>query len=114
MPVVQIGPPYFMPLLPPSRGLTLILGAALAIALVAAWREARTHPEWGLATGLVLVSVAFPLTWELTRTDGLHVPWWLLNLPYPLLLTTLPMLLALAIIRRAAGATRDTPRGTPG
>jgi hypothetical protein len=113
-PIVQLGPPYSMPWLPPSRGLTLILGVALAIALVVAWRAARAHPEWGLATGLVLVSVAFPLTWELTRTDGLHVPWWLLNLPYPLLLTTLPLLLALVVMRHAAGATRSTPPATPG
>ena len=113
-PIVHVGPPYPWPSLPPSRGLTLILGVALAIALIVAWRKARTHPEWGLATGLFLVSVAFPLTWELTRTEGLHVPWWLLNLPYPLVLTTLPMLLALAVMRRAAGATPTTPPATPG
>jgi hypothetical protein len=47
--------------------------------------------------------------------DGLHVPWWLLNLPYPLLLTTLPLLLALVLMRRAAGgATARSPRATPG
>ena len=106
-PVVQVGPPYSMPWLPPSRGLTLILGAALAIALVVTWRQARARPEWALATGLVLASVAYPVTWELTRTDGLNAPYWLLNAPYPLMLATLPALLALALMRRAGRMQPD-------
>ncbi|MEA2331469.1 MAG: hypothetical protein QOH58_1607 [Thermoleophilaceae bacterium] len=100
-PIVQEGPPYPMPWLPPSRGLLAILGIALAIAVIVTWREFRAHPERALATGLVLASVAYPLTWVATRTEALNAPYWLLNGPYPLLLAALPALLALALMRRA-------------
>jgi hypothetical protein len=112
-PIVQLGPPYPMPWLPPSRGLLVIFGAALLLALIVSWRQARAHPEWALATALALGSVAYPLTWVLTRTEGLNAPYWLLNAPYPLLLTIFPALLALALIRRAA-ATPGTPRPSAG
>jgi hypothetical protein len=109
-PIVQVGPPYPLPWLPPSRGLTLILAIALAVAVVAAWQRSRTHPERALATGLVLASIAYPLTWVATRTEAFHMPYWMLNGPNPLLLTVLPALLALALMRRAgrAGASGAT------
>jgi hypothetical protein len=99
-PIVEEGPPYFMPWLPPSRSLLVILGMALAFAVIVTWRESRARPERALATGLVLASVAYPLTWVATRTAWLDAPYWLLNAPYPLLLATLPALLALALMRR--------------
>lgn len=55
-----------------------------------------------MATGLVLASVAYPLTFVATRTDELNVPYWLLNGPYPLLLAALPALM------RRAGRTQPT------
>jgi hypothetical protein len=70
---------------------------------VVTWRQSRTHPERTLATGLVLASIAYPLTWVATRTEAFHAPYWMLNGPKPLLLTVLPALLALALMRRAGG-----------
>jgi hypothetical protein len=90
-----------MPWPPPSRDLLVVLGIALAIAVIATWKESRTHPERALATGLFLASVAYPLTWVATRTEALNVPYWLLNGSYPLLLAALPALLAIALMRRA-------------
>ncbi len=104
---ISFGAPYFMPWLPPSRGLLVILGIALATAVVVTWWQSRARPERVLATGLVLASVAYPVTWVATRTDALHAPWWLLNPPYPQLLTALPALLALVLMRRAG---RKLPR----
>lgn len=103
-PVIRFGAPYFLPWLPPSRGLLVILGMALAIAVSVTWWQSRARPERALATGLVLASVAYPLTWVTTRTDALNAPYWLLNPPYPLLLATLPALLALALMRRAGAS----------
>ena len=100
----SIGPSYPLPWLPPSQGLLAILGLALAIAVVVTWWQSRARPERALATGLALASVAYPLTVAATRTHALSAPYWLLNPPYPLLLTTLPALLALTLIRRAGRA----------
>jgi hypothetical protein len=100
-PAMSLGAPYSMPWLPPSDRLLAILGIALAAAVIVTWWQARARPERTLASGLVLASVAYPLTWALTRTDALDPPWWLLNPPYPQLLTALPALLALALMRRA-------------
>lgn len=105
-PVMRIGEPYFMPWLPPSRYLLVVLGAALAIALIVTWWQSRTRPERALATGLVLASVAYPLTWVATRTEALNAPYWLLNPPYPLLLAAMPALLAFALMRRAGSALK--------
>lgn len=105
-PITRVGPPYSMPWLPPSRGLLVILGIALALAVIVTWRRSRARRERALATGLVLASVAYPLTWVLTRTEALNAPYWLLNGPYPLLLAALPALLALTLMRRAG---RDQP-----
>jgi hypothetical protein len=101
-PIMRVGPPYPLPWLPPSRALTVILAIALATAIVLAWGQVRTHPERTLATGLVLASIAYPVTWVATRTDALSGPYWLLNGPHPLFLSVLPALLALALMRRAA------------
>jgi hypothetical protein len=103
-PVMSLGPPYFMPWLPPSRHLLTVLGIALAVAVVVSWWQARARPERALATGLVLATVAYPLTWVAIRIEPLDVPYWLLNDHYPLLLTALPVLFALVLVRRAAGA----------
>jgi len=103
-PVMTVGPPYSWPWLPPSRNLLAILGVALAIAVIVTWWQSRVRPERALATGLALASVAYPVTWAVTRTGALDIPYWLLNSPYPLLLTALPALLALALMRRAGRA----------
>jgi hypothetical protein len=79
----------------------VILGIALAVAVVATWTTFRARPERALATGLVVASVAYPLTFAATRTEALNAPYWLLNDPYPPLLAALPALLALALMRRA-------------
>lgn len=105
-PIMSLGPPYAFPWVPPSQSLLAILAVALAVAVVVTWLRARARPEGVLATGPVIASVAYPLTWATTRTDALNAPWWLLNPPYPLLLTALPALLALALMRR--GGRRRT------
>jgi hypothetical protein len=82
-----------------------VLAIALAVAIVVSWRSARRHPEWLLATGLVLASVAYPVVWVLIRTEPMPTPYWLYNGAYPLLLAVLPLLLALTLMRRAGRAT---------
>jgi hypothetical protein len=101
-PKLSLGSPYPMPWIPESRPLLRILGVALAVAVVLAWRTARTRPAWSLASGMVLASVAYPLVWVLIRTDPLPTPYWVYNGAYPLLLAALPFLLAVALVRRAA------------
>jgi hypothetical protein len=103
-PTVVVGPPYPMPWIWPSRTLVAVLGIALALAVVVTWRRARTHPAPALASGLVLASVAYPLVWVAIRTEHLTVPYWAYNGAYPLLLTILPLLLALTLMRRAGRA----------
>jgi hypothetical protein len=44
-------------------------GIALALAIVYSWRRARSRPAVALATGMVLASVAYPLTWALMHQD---------------------------------------------
>jgi hypothetical protein len=102
---IVTGPPYPMPWIPESRPLLRILGVALAIAVVLAWRTARTRPAWALASGMVLASVAYPLVWVLIRTDPLPTPYWVYNGAYPLLLAAVPLLLAVALLRRAGRAS---------
>jgi hypothetical protein len=104
-PKVVLGPPYPMPWIFPSRTLLALLGIALAVAVVVTWRAARKHPEWALATGLGLASVAYPLVWVALRTDPLPTPYWLYNGAYPLLLASIPVLLALTLVRRAGRFT---------
>lgn len=104
-PELSLGPAYPMPWLPESKPLLRILGLALAVAVVLTWRRARTHPAPALATGLVLLSVAYPLTWVAIRTDlPLTLPYQVYNGAYPLLLAVVPTLLALYLMRRAGQA----------
>ena len=104
-PELSLGPAYPMPWLTESKPLLRILGLALAVAIFLAWRYARTRPAWALASGLVLLSVAYPLVWVLLRTDPIPTPWWLYNGTYPLLLAAVPTLLALYLMRRGARAS---------
>jgi hypothetical protein len=104
-PTIELGPPYSMPWIPESRPLLRILGIALALAIVLTWRRARAHPAPALASGLVLLSVAYPLTWVLIRTEGpVTIPYQVYNGAYPLLLAVIPTLLALYLMRRAGRA----------
>ena len=110
-PELSLGPAYPMPWLPESKPLLRILGLALAVAVVLAWRTARGRPAWALASGLVLASVAYPLVWVLLRTDGpLTCPYQLYNGAYPLLLAAVPLLLAMTLMRRAARTHVDSLR----
>lgn len=105
-PTIELGPAYPMPWLPESKPLLRILGLALAVAIVVTWRRARTHPAPALASGLVLLSVAYPLTWVAIRTEGpVNLPYQLYNGAYPLLLAIVPTLLALYLMRRAGRAS---------
>jgi len=97
-PTVDFGPPYPMPWIPESETLLTALGVALAVAVVLSWRAARSDPAPALATGLVLVSVAYPLVWALHPYDV-----------WPLIV--LPPLVALALMRRAAGGG-SAPQGS--
>jgi hypothetical protein len=104
-PTIELGPAYPMPWIPESRPLLRILGIALAIAVVLTWRASRSRPAPALASGLVLLSVAYPLTWVTIRTDvPLSLPYQLYNGAYPLLLAVVPTLLALYLMRRAGRA----------
>lgn len=98
--------PYPWPWIWPSRTLLAVLGTTLALAIVLTWRRARTHPAPALASGLVLLSVAYPVAWVSIRTDGpLNFPYWWYNGAYPLLLAVVPTLLALYLMRRAGRAS---------
>jgi hypothetical protein len=102
-PTLVLTPAYPWPWIWPSRTLLAVLGIALAVAVVLTWRRARTHPAPALASGLVLLSVAYPLAWVAIRTEGpLAFPYWAYNGAYPLLLAAVPLLLALTLMRRAA------------
>jgi hypothetical protein len=105
----SFGPPYPWPWMPASRPLITALGIALAAAVLMTWRTARRHPEWALATGLALASVAYPVVWVAIRTDPVPTPYWLYNGAYPLLLAALPALLALTLVRRAGRFTAADP-----
>jgi hypothetical protein len=99
-----LGPPYPMPWIWPSRTLLAVLGLALAVAVLVTWGRARRQPAWALASGLALASVAYPLVWAVMRTELITIPYWLYNGQYPLLLACLPLLVALALMRRAGWA----------
>lgn len=101
-PIVMPTAPYPWPWVQAAEHLIGIIALALLTAVVLSWHQARTRPERALATGLVLVTIAYPVAWVATRTEALAFPWWMLNAPYPMLLTAVPALLALALIRRGA------------
>jgi hypothetical protein len=103
-PKLVLSPPYPVPWIPESQALLSVLAIALAVAVAVSWRAARRHPEWLLATGLVLASVAYPIVWVAIRTEPVPTPYWLYNGAYPLLLAVLPLLLALVLMRRAGRA----------
>jgi len=104
-PTLVLTPPYPWPWVWPSPTLAAVLGIALAVAIVVTWRRARTHPTPALASGLVLLSVAYPLVWVAIRIESVPTPYWLYNGAYPLLLATVPVLLALHLMRRAGRAS---------
>jgi hypothetical protein len=101
-PELSLGAPYPMPWLPESKPLLRILGIALAVAIVVTWRAARARPAPALASGLVLASVAYPVVWAGMRSDMLPIPYQLYNGAYPLLLSAVPLVLALTLMRQAA------------
>ncbi|HMJ96143.1 MAG TPA: hypothetical protein VK486_09835 [Thermoleophilaceae bacterium] len=102
----SFGPPYPWPWIPASRPLIAALGIALAVAVIVTWRRARAHPAPALASGLVLLSVAYPVAWVSIRTEGpVNFAYWWYNGAYPLLLAVVPTLLALYLMRRAGRAS---------
>jgi hypothetical protein len=103
---VIVGPPYPMPWIWHAEALVNVLGIALAVALVVAWARARREPAAALASGLVLVSVAYPVAWLVSR--NLAFALWMFDARAIGALAVLPLLLALMLMRR--GARRDWPR----
>jgi hypothetical protein len=103
-PRLTVGPPYPMPWIPPADTLLTLLAVALALAVVIAWERAETNPTVALASGLVLVSVAYPAVWVSIRY--LPVPYWFYDARFVGLLAILPLLLALILMRRGARAER--------
>jgi hypothetical protein len=94
------GPPYPWPWVQDADTLVLLLAVALENALVLTWARARTNPAAALASGLVLASVAYPLAWVAIR--HLPVPYWFYDARFIGLLTALPLLVALILMRRGA------------
>jgi hypothetical protein len=97
---VVFGDPYPFPELSASGPLLTALGVALLVAVVFTWRAARARPELALGTALVLVSVAWPLSW---RMHGYAV--------WPHILV--PLGLALALTLRGAHAGPRSSSATP-
>ncbi|HEY4277090.1 MAG TPA: hypothetical protein VGM91_02660 [Conexibacter sp.] len=110
-PVRVVGAPYAWPWIEPSRAFIAIFGILLAVAVIATWWRARARPGLALATALVLASIAYPLTWVITRSETLKSPYWRLNGHLPLVLTVVPVLLALALVRRASRKHAAAPSG---
>lgn len=102
-PRLVLGSPYPWPWIWPSRTLLAALGIALGVIIVVAWRSARRHPDWALASGLVLASVAYPLAWKTFPTAS--VPYWAYEAPYYWAAAAIPLLLALTLMRRAGRAS---------
>jgi hypothetical protein len=96
-----VGPPYPFPWIPESRPLLAALGLALLAAVVISAARARRHPAAALATGMVLATVAFPVAWAaLNNAD--FAPYWAHQSPgFTLVLTALPLVLAVTLMRRA-------------
>lgn len=77
-------------------------GIALALAVVISWRRVGRQPAAALATGLVVASVGYPLMWVLMQREA--TPYWAYTVPYRVALTALPVVLAVALMRRAGRA----------
>jgi hypothetical protein len=99
-PELVVGPPYGLPWLPPSRVLLVIFAVALAAALIVTWIRARTQPAPALASALALASVAYPLVWA-TVHNVEFAPYWAYQGGYLWLATAIPLLVAVALARRA-------------
>ena len=99
--VISTGPPYPFPWLPPSGTLFAILGAALAIAVIATWVRARSRPAPAMASALLLVSVSYQLAW-LVLYQGVLPYWTVQNVWLTLLLALAACVLSLLAVRRAA------------
>jgi hypothetical protein len=104
-PRLTVGPPYPFPWIDHAGTLVTLLGVALAVALVGTWSRARSDPAAALASGMVLISVAYPVVWVAAR----HLP--VIYLMYDArfigLLTLLPLLFGLALMLRAAALRRQ-------
>jgi hypothetical protein len=104
-PELVIGAPYELPWLPPSRVLLVIFAVALAAALIVTWIRARTQPAPALASALVLASVAYPLVWA-TFHNVEFAPYWAYHAGYIGLVAAVPLLVAIALARRAGRVPR--------
>jgi hypothetical protein len=104
-PELVMYPPYPMPWLPPSRVLLVIFAVALAAALIVTWIRARTQPAPALASALVLASVAYPLVWA-TFHNVQFAPYWAYHAGYIGLVSAIPLLVAVALARRAGRIQR--------
>jgi hypothetical protein len=97
--LIQSGP-YEFPWLPPSRVLLVVFAVALAAALILTWIRARKQPAPALASALVLASVAYPLVWA-TFHNVEFAPYWAYQGVYIWLVSAFPLLVAVALARRA-------------
>jgi hypothetical protein len=104
-PELVVGPPYELPWLPPSRVLLVLFAVALAAALIVTWIRARTQPAPALASALVVASVAYPLVWA-TFHNVEFAPYWAYQAGYIWLATVVPLLIAVALARRAGRTQR--------
>jgi hypothetical protein len=108
---VTVGPPYPFPAVNYADTLVQVLGVVLAIALVVTWREARSKPANAVAAGLVLASISYAVAWLVFR-ELLPFGLWVYDAWWTGVLTMLPLLVALLLVRRG-GRDWSTPRGDP-
>jgi hypothetical protein len=85
--------------------LLVIFVVALAAALIVTWIRARTQPAPALASALALASVAYPLVWA-TFHNLEFAPYWAYQAGYIWLVTVIPLLVAVALARRAGRIER--------
>jgi hypothetical protein len=104
-PELVMGPPYSLPWLPPSRVLLVIFAVALAVAMIVTWIRARAQPAPALASALALASVAYPLVWATVHNVD-FAPYWAYQAGYLWLVTIIPLLVAVALARRAGRVQR--------
>jgi hypothetical protein len=106
------GPPYPFPAIWHADTLVHLLGVVLAIAVVVTWREARTKPANAVAAGLVLASISYAVAWVVFR-ELLPVGLWVYDAWWTAVLTLLPLVLALLLVRRGARQDWPTPPASP-